>query len=213
MPDEPGGAIAGTAPASDPVSTASASGSSSSSGAGAIALVAERVVPALIAKLSASDLGELEVSESGWRVRLRKDLSAGAPGDGGARSGSGGRGAATHGAGAHAGHVGGAATGSASAGSSGAAGTGAGAAGRSAVVRRAAESPAVGYFTPRDGLATGQAVRSGDVLGTVNVLGVPQQVVAPGDGVVGRLLAAAGEAVEYGQELVRIDGIERAVDG
>jgi biotin carboxyl carrier protein len=80
------------------------------------------------------------------------------------------------------------------------------------VVRRTALSPAVGYFTPRGGLSTGLAVRSGDALGSVDVLGVPQSVLAPVDGVVGRVLVTSGEAVEYGQELVRIDGIERLVE-
>jgi biotin carboxyl carrier protein len=50
------------------------------------------------------------------------------------------------------------------------------------------------------------------VLGLIDVLGVTQPVVAPADGVIGRVLASAGEAVEYGQELVRIDGIERLVE-
>ena len=48
-------------------------------------------------------------------------------------------------------------------------------------------------------------VRAGDRLGTVDVLGVREDVVAPVDGVVGLSLAEAGEAVEYGQELVRIE--------
>jgi acetyl-CoA carboxylase biotin carboxylase subunit len=53
-------------------------------------------------------------------------------------------------------------------------------------------------------------VRSGDRIGTVNVLGVNQDVVSPVDGVIGSSLAEAGEAVEYGQELVRIELPERA---
>jgi biotin carboxyl carrier protein len=36
------------------------------------------------------------------------------------------------------------------------------------------------------------------------MLGVPQEVVAPVDGVIGETLVDAGEAVEYGQELVVI---------
>jgi pyruvate/2-oxoglutarate dehydrogenase complex dihydrolipoamide acyltransferase (E2) component len=51
------------------------------------------------------------------------------------------------------------------------------------------------------------------VVGHVDVLGVPVDVVAPADGRLGRLYAAAGEAVEYGQELVRIDGVEASVTG
>jgi multidrug efflux pump subunit AcrA (membrane-fusion protein) len=68
-----------------------------------------------------------------------------------------------------------------------------------------ATSPAVGYFTPREGWATGRHVLSGDVVGYVDCLGVRQDVVAPADGFLGRLLARAGEAVEYGQPLVHVD--------
>ena len=42
------------------------------------------------------------------------------------------------------------------------------------------------------------------------MLGVPQEVVAPADGVVGASLVEPGEAVEYGQELIVI---ELAADG
>jgi len=42
-------------------------------------------------------------------------------------------------------------------------------------------------------------------VGYVDCLGVRQDVVAPADGFVGRLLAQAGEAVEYGQSLVHVD--------
>jgi biotin carboxyl carrier protein len=48
-------------------------------------------------------------------------------------------------------------------------------------------------------------VRAGDSLGTVNVIGVPQDVTAPADGIVGATLVEAGTAVEYGQELIRIE--------
>ena len=53
-------------------------------------------------------------------------------------------------------------------------------------------------------------VRSGDRIGSVNVLGVNEDVVSPVDGVIGSSLAEAGEPVEYGQELVRIEPPERA---
>ena len=68
-----------------------------------------------------------------------------------------------------------------------------------------ATSPAVGVFQPRKDLAAGMRVRAGDRLGTVDVLGVREDVVAPVDGVIGSSLAEAGEAVEYGQELIRIE--------
>ena len=51
----------------------------------------------------------------------------------------------------------------------------------------------------------GTRVRAGDRLGYVDVLGVRQEVVAPVDGVVGRELVEAGDAVEYGQELIVIE--------
>jgi len=37
------------------------------------------------------------------------------------------------------------------------------------------------------------------------MLGVPQDLVSPVDGVVGETLVEAGTAVEYGQELIRIE--------
>src|SRR5574337_2187791 len=75
--------------------------------------------------------------------------------------------------------------------------------------RRVATSPAVGYFSPLEGLSSGHQVRSGDLLGHVDVLGVRQDVVSPMDGIVVRVLAEAGQAVEYGEELVRVDAMSR----
>ena len=37
------------------------------------------------------------------------------------------------------------------------------------------------------------------------MLGVPQEVVAPADGIVGASLVEPGQAVEYGQELIVIE--------
>jgi biotin carboxyl carrier protein len=54
-------------------------------------------------------------------------------------------------------------------------------------------------------LTPGTRVRAGDRIGSVNMLGVPQEVVAPGDGVIGASFADPGDAVEYGQELVSIE--------
>jgi pyruvate/2-oxoglutarate dehydrogenase complex dihydrolipoamide acyltransferase (E2) component len=68
-----------------------------------------------------------------------------------------------------------------------------------------ATSPAVGVFQPRREMTAGTRVRSGDRIGIVDVLGVPQEVVAPVDGVIGASYVQAGEAVEYGQELIRIE--------
>jgi len=74
-----------------------------------------------------------------------------------------------------------------------------------APARRHALSPGVGYFTPSEKTPVGRAVRNGDALGWVDVLGVRQEVVAPHDGTVARILAEPGQAVEYGQELVVVD--------
>jgi pyruvate/2-oxoglutarate dehydrogenase complex dihydrolipoamide acyltransferase (E2) component len=52
-------------------------------------------------------------------------------------------------------------------------------------------------------------VRTAEKIGIVDVLGVNQDVLVPVDGIIGTSLAEAGEAVEYGQELVRIELTER----
>lgn len=186
------------------------------------------LLPALVAKLGASGLGEIEVREGPWKVRLRRPAQGPNLGrratDRGSRSQPG-----------HAGH------GHAPAALEGhrptrpAAGTtgpaaahstnGSGPAGTSPVPaeprpeppepnrrhgdkdphRTVATSPAVGIFRPRQEAKGGSRVRAGDPLGVVDVLGIPQEVVAPADGVVGASLVDAGEAVEYGQELVVIE--------
>jgi acetyl-CoA carboxylase biotin carboxyl carrier protein len=139
-----------------------------------LAHIADELLPALVARLGVSGLGELEVRQGGWRVRLRRDgdrgrstLGVRAPSDGGSA--------------------------------------------RTSVASRAptpigmVTAPAVGYYSPRDGLRVGQPVAVGDVFGWVDVLGVRQDVVAPVAGTVGRLLVEPGQAVEYGQELLQID--------
>jgi biotin carboxyl carrier protein len=164
----------------------------------AIAHLADDLLPALIAKLAVSGLGEIEVRQGGWKARLRmpartEDTRA-----------------AVKAVDAHAGH-----------------GHGSGSHGSSygrpderdrraiaepeaaEVTKIVAKSPAVGIYQPRKDLAVGMKVRSGDRIGSVNVLGVNQDVVAPVDGVIGSSLAESGEAVEYGQELIRIELPER----
>jgi biotin carboxyl carrier protein len=155
-----------------------------------IAHLADELLPLLIARLGASGLGELEVRQDGWRVRLRRSLNgeaAGAHPSAGATTGhrSAPRQADRRGDAPHA-------------------------EGQSEQARRergrvAITSPAVGYYQPRDGLAAGMSVRGGDLLGHVDVLGVRQQVVAPQDGILAALSAEAGEAVEYGQTLARLE--------
>ena len=71
--------------------------------------------------------------------------------------------------------------------------------------RAMATSPAVGFYQPRPGIVPGSRVRAGDPIGSIDVLGVPTEVVAPADGIVGASLVDTGEAVEYGQELVWIE--------
>lgn len=182
--------------------------------------LADEIVPVLLARLADSALGELEVRGGEWRVRVRRaSASSTAP-------------AATHPSGRGrdrggralaqkpsvvvsrdvqalaAGQLG---TASAN-GEISIAALGSGEPGRRGgdesgrVVVRA---PAVGYYAPPDGLATGQVVARDDALGHVDVLGVRQAVVAPAQGIVSRLFVEPGQAVEYGQELLQIDAVHR----
>ena len=189
------------------------------------------LLPDLIDRLAASGLGEIEVREDDWRIRLRLparqnqplrgDGHAGRPADRGAdrhapdrpgerqtdrhapdRADPGVRSMAAHDA----------ALAHTRPGTSGGAdtapvhrGNGAGPAGTSGPHRMIAISPAVGIFEPRADIRPGTRVRQGDRLGVVDLLGVPQDVVAPDDGVVVDTLAAPGQGVEYGQDLVVIE--------
>lgn len=160
----------------------------------AIERLAETLVPALIAKLRATGLGELEVRQDSWRIRLRRsaeaapaaragrhhtdrapdprpDRGSDRPGDRPARLAAHpleGLSARTE-------------------------------------TRGVATSPAVGIYRPRTDLSAGDRVRAGDRLGAVDMLGVAQEVVAPADGIVGSSLVQTGDAVEYGQELLVIE--------
>lgn len=185
----------------------------------AIDRLSEELLPALIAKLGATGLGELEVREGGWRVRLRRPAdgsvppsrrvsdrertargsasgaAAGTPAHGSLTPVGPGRDGRDGGAEARDGHDGrnGSSTGSGQDGAARDAG------------RLVATSPAVGIFRPRAEARAGTRVRAGDRLGSVDMLGVAQEVVAPADGVVGASLVEAGDAVEYGQELILIE--------
>ena len=68
-----------------------------------------------------------------------------------------------------------------------------------------ATSPAVGIFQPGSAAVSGARVKAGQRLGAVDMLGIPQDVVAPADGIVTSILVEGGMAVEYGQELVGIE--------
>ena len=193
----------------------------------AIDRLTDELLPALIAKLGATGLGELEVREGGWRVRLRRPAAGVAPsGQRERRSGERdrGRGIASAGAG-----TGGSAlahgltpVGPGRDGRDGQperdAGDGRNGAGREVAARAGdrdgsgreagrlvATSPAVGIFRPRAETTAGTRVRAGDRLGSVDMLGVAQEVVAPADGVVGASLVEPGDAVEYGQDLILIE--------
>ena len=134
------------------------------------------VIPALVARLRASGLGELEVRTADWRVRVRRDAPAevAAPRSAPARPGLHIRGAAV------------ASTGE-----------------RTSPAWPARRRSATSCRSPR--LEVGRTVRSGDVLGHVEMLGIQHDVAAPIDGVVIRAIAASGEAVEYGQPLVLVE--------
>ena len=194
----------------------------------AIAHLTEDLLPALIAKLSTTQLGELEVREGDWQVRLRRPFGVG-PGEGRrvtdrasrTQPGHEGHGHSRAGveghrpAGRPAGGVGAPASGI-TAGSGAASAASNGSSSRSGAGALAAEaardadrhvvtSPAVGIFHPGPKAAAGSKVRSGDSLGSVDVLGVRQDVLAPADGIVGSMLAESDTAVEYGQELLRLE--------
>ena len=176
----------------------------------------EELLPALIAKLGSTHLGELEVREGDWHVRLRRPYGT-APGEGrrstdrASRTQPGHEGHG-HGRAAPEGHrssrgSGGASGATAGTGAASASSNGTGSAEERNLdkSRAIATSPAVGIFQPSSRAASGTRVRAGDTLGAVNVLGVPQDVLAPVDGIVGSTLVEAGMAVEYGQELIRIE--------
>lgn len=202
MPQDRNGATAASGRAAGATSRAPAKGMDERTARdhAAISDLADDLLPALIAKLAASGLGEIEVREGEWKARLRKP--AGTEDRKGSvhisADGHSGHGHATsRGPVATAGH--------------------AIAEERERLAREEAEaqeaanlpivatSPAVGVFQPRKDLVAGMRVRAGDRLGAVDVLGVREDVVAPVDGMIGLSLAEAGEAVEYGQELIRIE--------
>jgi acetyl/propionyl-CoA carboxylase alpha subunit len=66
-----------------------------------------------------------------------------------------------------------------------------------------ATSPAVGIFRPE--VAVGARVRAGDRVGVVDLLGIPQDVPSPMDGILVEVFPAAGEAVEYGEAIAAVE--------
>jgi biotin carboxyl carrier protein len=170
----------------------------------AIDRLSVELLPALIAKLGATGLGELEVREGGWRVRLRRPGTPSTAGGSGRDRRPGERDrdrAARSGAAAGAPALGLTPVGPGRDGRDGSSN------GRDSRADgpTVATSPAVGIFQPRAEARAGTKVRAGDRLGSVDMLGIPQEVVAPADGVVGASLVEPGDAVEYGQDLIIIE--------
>jgi biotin carboxyl carrier protein len=168
------------------------------------------LLPALAAKLGASGLAEIEVREGPWKVRLRRPPGANGSTQGRrstdrpsrAQPGHSEHGHAPVALESHRGSVGWEGLGLTPVGPGRPAGT---TGGDGRAHRAIATSPAVGIFQGRPEMRPGTRVRAGDRLGFVDVLGVRQEVISPVDGMVGATLVDAGDAVEYGQELVRIE--------
>jgi biotin carboxyl carrier protein len=186
----------------------------------AIERLTEELLPALIAKLGATGLGEIEVREGAWGVRLRRPADGVSARD--RRSSGVGRSQPGHAGHGHGpvgveGHRPARAAAVSSNGSSpgltpvGPGRDGHGPDGYDPDGRRSvATSPAVGVYRSRPEVRAGNRVRAGDRLGVVDMLGIPQEVVAPVDGIVGASLVDSGDAVEYGQELVVIEFVASA---
>jgi acetyl-CoA carboxylase biotin carboxyl carrier protein len=172
-----------------------------------LARLSESLVPALVQKLASSGLGELEVREGDWRIRLRRASTPAAPsaarrterprlGVHGEREGRGRDGGAASTAGAPA-----AAT-----------TAGAGDVAATESHRTVVLSPAVGVFQP--GAKVGESVRAGDRIAVVDLLGIAQDVTSPIDGTVVEVFPQAGEAVEYGEEVAAVASeVEVETDG
>ena len=183
----------------------------------AIAASIDELLPTLITKLGATGLAELELREDGLRVRLRRPADGPVnhdrrAGDRPARD----RSRPGQGAGTTGGH--GPVLAAVGPGRDGRDGRDPGGHrddrsgesrqpdGRAADEGRVvATSPAVGIYQPRPEARAGPRVHAGDRLGSVDMLGIPQEVVAPADGLIGASLVDPGDAVEYGQELVVIE--------
>jgi len=166
----------------------------------AIDRLADELLPALVAKLGASRLGEIEVREGPWKIRLRAPASAGSGPSAGLRD----RRSSDRVARLVGGHP---STANPSTANPSTAPVPVKPARDPGTPPRdgVATSPAVGIFQPRPEMRPGMRVRAGDRLGSVDVLGVRQEVVSPIDGLVGGTLVDAGDAVEYGQALIRVE--------
>lgn len=164
-------------------------------GLAAIGRLTDDLLPTLITRVGASGLGELEVRQDGWRIRLRRSPGKQHDGDVAGRAARQRTAERRHdrnpdlpgttlpdGSAAHR-----------------------DSAAHGAPDRGVVSAPAVGYYQPRPDLSPGMTLRGGDVIGHVDVLGVSVEVVSVEDGRLSRLLAEAGEAVEFGQPLARLE--------
>jgi acetyl-CoA carboxylase biotin carboxyl carrier protein len=142
-----------------------------------LARLSETLVTALVQKLNGSGLGELEVREGDWKIRLRRPVGAAAVARR-ERPRTGGHAVPWTAPQAPA------------------------PAAPRDPHRAFALSPAVGTF--RAITPVGSRVRQGDRVAVVDLLGIAQDVVAPIDGLLVEVLAATGDAVEYGEEVAVI---------
>lgn len=138
-----------------------------------LARLSETLVPALVQKLNGSGLGELEIREGDWRIRLRRPAGSVPPRRDRARGG-------THAPARPPAHAPAPTE-------------------PRDPHRVAATSPAVGVF--RAVTQVGARVRQGDRIAVVDLLGIAQDVVAPIDGILVEVLAETGDPVEYGEEV------------
>src|SRR4051794_22026940 len=152
-----------------------------------LARLSETLVPAIVAKLTGTGLGEVEVREGDWRIRVRRPIGAGPVpsrrADRPRHATAGSHGSASHGAPRTSPSI------------------------PADPGRALATSPAVGVFRP--GLAVGSRVHAGDRIAVVDLLGIPQDVTAPIDGTLVDVFVQAGEAVEYGEEIAAVEADAR----
>lgn len=159
----------------------------------AIATLSDSLLPALVARLGASALGELEVREGDWSVRLRRPPQV----PGASRRAGRGPGHSGH-------HTSFAPDGSrAQREATPDAARGDGLPDPGDDRRAVATSPAVGIFRP--GSPVGTKVRAGDRIAVVDLLGIPQDVSSPIDGTVVEVFVQAGDAVEYGEDIAAVE--------
>jgi acetyl-CoA carboxylase biotin carboxyl carrier protein len=150
----------------------------------AIARAANELVPELNERLVRHGLGEIEVASGDLRVRVARATPAQTPSSPMPASGR----AATTPAASPANPT----------------------AGAGVPASVGVASPAVGFFVYADGLGPGLTVEKGDALGQVEMLGIRHDVRAPRRGTVRHLVAESGEAVEYGQVVLELEGEELA---